>query len=128
MSLDELLKGLTWEAVKTPAILGLAVAVVMVFFGKPLLDLLFTYFWKRQHGEEPVPEDWPLRGIITNIVVLSICLIFAVGRMWGEWPGFGAVFMLALMGALTAVGSYEAVKNLLKSVGIDISRIQNILL
>lgn len=127
MELGEFLTYLTWEAVREPVILGLVVATIMVFLVKPLLDLLFAYLWRRMHGEEPIPEDWAARGIVTNVIVFVLCFVIGAGRLASEWPGFGSVFMLALSGALVATSSYETVKNGLKVIGVDISHL-NVLL
>ena len=119
---------LTWQALEQPLVLGLAVLLLMLLLGNPLIHLLFSagwrLYWQWQRREvRPEPEPWPVRSLVVNVVTFGVAGALAAWRMRSaESPPAesGQVFITALVAFAMAVAGYEPLKNVLRSLGFDL--------
>lgn len=113
----------TWESMKAPALLGLLVAVCMYLFGKRLIVLIFDAIYSWMKGaEQSCPDDCllgRLKGAVTNIVTLLLTYWIAWARLHTDAPP-GQLWLVAVQGTLYSIVEYEAVKNILGAVNVDI--------
>ncbi len=114
----------TWETLREPSVLAVAVFVIVLLLVKPLLDILYQAWWTRTHPGQPPPDDVSLRDLLVNVVALGLAFGLAwfrlnpVGRdAWGETTVVGVVAWAL------ATGGYEGVKNAGKAVGVNIAEV-----
>lgn len=113
---------LTWQALEQPLALGLAVLLLMLLLGNPLIHLLFGLAWRAYwHWQgrtvRPEPAPWPARSLAVNVATFGVALALASWRL-AEAPS-GQVFVTALVAFAMAIGGYEPLRNALRALGID---------
>jgi hypothetical protein len=106
---------LTWEAVKTPAGLGLLLAALMTFIVKPLIDMIHRLCYPLAQGDSPnIP-------VIINLVTFGLAMLIA---MWRIGPAtkddWGVVFVLAVVSMFMSIAEYELVKNVAALRSVDV--------
>ena len=111
---------ISWEGLANPVIVGSLALLVMVFLGKPLINEAFARWWIRNFDDD-IPDHWPLRSLVTNLVTWVVCFAFSAWRLQpvcsSDW---GAVTVNAIIGLVTAIAGYEQLKNVLGTFGVDL--------
>lgn len=116
ISIETLLQ-LAWETLDNPLLLGLFVAIVMIFLLRPLIEVVMEKLWGK-HNSEPCPDPWRERGLVINFVTLLLCFVVAMPRLSFDW---GPVAVLSVVAMFCAIAEYEIIKNILGTFGVDLA-------
>jgi hypothetical protein len=115
-------EGITPEAMRSPMVLALIVALAFQLLFRPFIEYTRALVGLLVTGSKP-PEAWTEQGFVYSIAIYAIGFAFG---LWLESSGvtlsvpcwLNALFVLAL-----THGEYEGIKNLLALVGVDVRKI-----
>ena len=103
------------EMVQAASYTALFTILFMLLIVKGAIYLVFESLWK---SAEPVPDKWPLRSLVVNVVTFLV----ATGIVFGQYQ-FGVLtsLMCGLLASAFVIAGYEPIKNLLGVIGIDLN-------
>ena len=105
------------EMVQAASYSALFTILFMLLIVKGAIHLIFEALWDKENIE-PVPEKWPLRSLVINIVTYAV----ATGIVFGQYElGPLTSLMCGLLASAFVIAGYEPIKNLLGVIGIDLS-------
>ena len=105
------------EMVQAATYTALFTILFMLLIVKGAIYLIFESVWNKENVE-PVPEKWPLRSLVVNVVTFLV----ATGIVFGQYQ-FGVLtsLMCGLLATAFVIAGYEPIKNLLGVIGIDLN-------
>jgi hypothetical protein len=114
----------TWTALREPSVLAVVVFIIVLLLAKPLLEILYKARWERAHPGKAPPDEVPLLDLLVNAVALSLAWGLAWFRLNPQGrDAWGETVIVGIVAWALATGGYEGVKNLGKSVGVNVAEL-----
>jgi len=122
-TIEDMLK-ITWASLSNPVSLAVFTVLFMQLVGKNIIELGRYLVLKLIMKKDVTPvldgsEDWPLRGILFNLLTLAFTVSIAALQI-SETFVKGDAFVLSILSATFSVAGYEFVKNMLKVGGVEL--------